>query len=113
MFGSISPGPLFGTKSHEFAFDGRSQSLFSGVQDVSGGGLFPHSEDRTRGQDLHPGTLQTVGTDTITSGVKSPISTTTSQSADHQLTEEEVEAFKADKFVLGHIPEHAPPEVFC
>ena len=30
-----------------------------------------------------------------------------------ELTAEEIEAFKADKFVLGHIPEKPPPEVFC
>ena len=30
-----------------------------------------------------------------------------------KLTDKELEAFKADKFVLGQIPEHAPPEVLC
>lgn len=30
-----------------------------------------------------------------------------------KLTDIELEAFKADKFVLGQIPEHPPPEVLC
>jgi hypothetical protein len=30
-----------------------------------------------------------------------------------KLTDKELEAFKADKFILGQIPEHAPPEVLC
>lgn len=30
-----------------------------------------------------------------------------------KLTDRELEAFKADKFVLGQIPEHAPPEMLC
>ena len=29
------------------------------------------------------------------------------------LTDKELEAFKANKFTLGQIPEHAPPEVLC
>ena len=33
--------------------------------------------------------------------------------AEEQLTEEELDAFKADKFVLGLIPEHPPPTVLC
>ena len=139
MFGSTSQGPLFGTTSQEPTFGGKSQSLFSssqgvsggqslfsssqGVsggqslfsssQGVSGGGLFPpsDSDDRTMGQGVHSATVQTTGTGA--SGVKTVDSTTTSQSTDYQLTEEEVEAFKAEKFVLGHVPEHAPPEVYC
>ena len=89
------------------------QSLFSSSQGVSGGGLFPpsDSDDRTMGQGVHSATVQTTGTGA--SGVKTVDSTTTSQSTDYQLTEEEVEAFKAEKFVLGHVPEHAPPEVYC
>ena len=34
-------------------------------------------------------------------------------SADGQLTDKEIEAFKADKFTLGQIPEHAPPDMLC
>ena len=30
-----------------------------------------------------------------------------------KLTDKELEAFKADKFILGQIPEHAPSEVLC
>ena len=30
-----------------------------------------------------------------------------------KLTDKELEAFKADKFILGQIPEHPPPEVLC
>ena len=30
-----------------------------------------------------------------------------------KLTDKELEAFKADKFILGQIPEHAPPKVLC
>ena len=30
-----------------------------------------------------------------------------------KLTDKELEAFKAAKFVLGQIPEHAPPDVLC
>lgn len=33
--------------------------------------------------------------------------------AEEKLTEEELDAFKADKFVLGLIPEHPPPAVLC
>lgn len=30
-----------------------------------------------------------------------------------KLTDKELEAFKADKFTLGQIPEHAPPDGLC
>lgn len=30
-----------------------------------------------------------------------------------KLTDKELEAFKADKFTLGQIPEHAPPDDLC
>lgn len=30
-----------------------------------------------------------------------------------KLTDKDLEAFEADKFTLGQIPEHAPPEVLC
>ena len=30
-----------------------------------------------------------------------------------KLTDKDLEAFKADKFTLGQIPEHAPPEALC
>ena len=33
--------------------------------------------------------------------------------SDGKLTEKELEAFKADKFTLGQIPEHAPPDLLC
>ena len=52
MFGSTSPGPLFGT-SQEPTFGGKSQSLFSSSQGVSGGqSLFSSSQGVSGGQSL-------------------------------------------------------------
>jgi len=78
-----------------------------------GGGLFPQSsssDNQTTGQP--PAATAQTGS-VITSGEKSTTSATASQSTDYQLTEEELEAFKSDKFVLGQIPEHPPPEELC
>ena len=107
IFGS--PGTLFGTKSQESDFGSGFQLLFSSSQSPMGGGLFPQSSsgNKTTGQPP-AATAQT-----ITSGENSASSVTASQSTDFQLTEEELQAFKSDKFVLGQIPEHPPPEELC
>ena len=76
---------------------------------MGGEGLSPQSssDNQTTRQPL-AATAQT-----ITSGENSASSVTASQSTDYQLTEEELQAFKSDKFVLGQIPEHPPPEELC
>ena len=110
IFGS--PGPLFGTKSQESAFGSGFQLLFGSSQSPMGGGLFPQSssDNQTTGQP--PAASAQTGS-AITSGENSASSVTASQSTDYQLTEEELQAFKSDKFVLGQIPEHPPPEELC
>ena len=111
IFGS--PGPLFGAKSQESGLGNGFQLLFSSSQSPMGGGLFPQSsssDNQTTGQP--PAATAQTGS-VITSGEKSTTSATASQSTDYQLTEEELEAFKSDKFVLGQIPEHPPPEELC
>lgn len=40
-----------------------------------------------------------------------PVQSATSQ--DHTLSKEDLEAFKADKLIIGKIPEHAPPPDLC
>ena len=30
-----------------------------------------------------------------------------------RLSDEDMQAYKANKFVFGHIPEHPPPDVLC
>lgn len=108
IFGS--PGSLFGTKSQESAFGSGFQLLFGSSQSpMGGGGLSPQSSSDNQTTRQPPAATA----QTITSGENSASSVTASQSTDYQLTEEELQAFKSDKFVLGQIPEHPPPEELC
>ena len=83
----------------------------------SGGlSLFPHSGTSSASQLNSPSTpSQQLDMSTATplagSGPSVPAATSGDKSV-HKPTSEEIEAYKADKFILGKIPEHAPPTEF-
>ena len=98
------------------------QSLFGQIESAGQPSTTPTTNNASLFQQSTSQTITTSQSTSSTSSAQPTVTTTSSggkktlkeiinYTQTRELTKQEIEAFNADKFVLGKIPEHAPPAV--